>query len=185
MKICLQCGTSFRAERSTKRFCSTRCRVAYARAQQLSVTENPSGGTKYHSDAIYRDNALHTSPVAPETSKEGISDESEGALHFHRINEVTVRVSEGRSDKAVAWIMEVGWVSGRREAWHVRWKDIKGRQLSYGPVRLAKAKQLVPLLISGGFGDPVTHVRDPVKYLQRITLEAFSPWSSPEQEGAQ
>lgn len=40
-KVCEQCGQYHWAQRSTKRFCSTRCRVAYNRGQEPDMLEYP------------------------------------------------------------------------------------------------------------------------------------------------
>lgn len=173
---CIHCQATFRAIRKTKRFCSTKCRVAHARHQELSVTRNGEGAIMPQNDEISRTIALQTALAGAENGSGPVGTESEdqdrqGDFRFHRVNEVTVRVSRTNSDKAVAWIMDVGWARQKHEAWHVRWTDHAARQLCFGPTRLGKAKQFVPLLLDGGFGGAVTMVKNQALHLQRITLE--------------
>ena len=54
--------------------------------------------------------------------------------------------------RAVAWLMEVGWVSGP-QAWVARYK-----KLSHGPCSLNEAKKAVLAMISGKFAGFVPEV---------------------------
>jgi len=62
--------------------------------------------------------------------------------------------------RAVAWLMEVGWVSGP-QAWVARYK-----KLSHGPCSLNEAKKAVLAMISGKFAGFVAEVvKDPIGHM--------------------
>lgn len=182
--LCPICGTTFTPARRSQRTCTEACKKRLARSEKRDGKRSFSPSRIGLSQRAQKAKNSIGQPIDNINGAVPVFDDlsPSSPLVFERINEVTVKVTDGvkirhtggpafaGSDqpRAVAWLMDIGWPTGR-QAWVARMGE-----LSYGPTTFAKAKRAALLMVRGGFEEPVARLTDPVGFLMRQQADLLS-----------
>ncbi len=110
---CKQCGGSFQAKRSTAKFCSSACRVAFKRDQEKKITETTKAFVK-HKRVHKKEGTEETLDVkvdyqpgfTPNWKKKGFKNKEEAIAHiFNCLHEKRKKIlSKGVSEETpILW----------------------------------------------------------------------------------
>jgi hypothetical protein len=179
---CLRLGCDNNVEQSRRgrrqRFCSDRCRKGAARSRVRCPEIAPKAPTADDPRQTNFRTKLSNKINGLQGQKTPIDKAS---LRWVKVNDVTWKLTDGErsltpashgqwggyyTERAVAWLMEVGWPFGKT-TWYARCGD-----KSFGPTTFAKAKEAARALITGA---PLPQDANAHAFVGPIDLNAAPP----------